>query len=70
MKLIIVNQNNPERLFRAIVALVFLGMAAFMEPGLLRFVSFFSGLGLMFNAITGNCYFYRIIGYSSCPNRN
>ncbi|HII51304.1 MAG TPA: DUF2892 domain-containing protein [Halobacteriales archaeon] len=67
MKLIVVNQNNPERIFRAMVALIFLGMAVFMDPGILRFVSLFSGLGLMFNAVTGNCFFYRFLGYSSCP---
>ncbi len=67
MKLIVVNQNNPERIFRAMVALIFLSMAVFMDPGILRFVSLFSGLGLMFNAVTGNCFFYRFLGYSSCP---
>ena len=67
MKLLITNQSKSERIVRAAIALIFLGMPIAMDSGLLLIVYLFCGFGLMFNAVTGNCYFYRFLGYSSCP---
>ena len=67
-KLIITNQSNTDRKIRAVVAVILLvvsytsgfdstiGMMALAVAGV-----------LIFNAVSGNCYIYRVLGINTCP---
>ena len=67
-KLMIINQSNTDRMIRAVVAVILLvvsytsgfdstiGMMALAVAGV-----------LVFNAISGNCYIYRVLGINTCP---
>ena len=67
-KLMITNQSNTDRMIRAVVAVILLvvsytsgfdstiGMMALAVAGV-----------LVFNAISGNCYIYRVLGINTCP---
>ena len=67
-KLIIKNQSNTDRMIRAVVAVILLvvsytsgfdstiGMMALAVAGV-----------LIFNAVSGNCYIYRVLGINTCP---
>tara|TARA_B100001094_G_scaffold317600_1_gene360200 strand:+ start:64 stop:306 length:243 start_codon:yes stop_codon:yes gene_type:complete len=67
-KLMITNQSNAERMIRAIVAVILLvvsytsgfdstiGIMALAVAGV-----------LIFNAVSGNCYIYRVLGINTCP---
>ena len=67
-KLMITNQSNTDRMIRAVVAVILLvvsytsgfdstiGMMSLAVAGV-----------LVFNAISGNCYVYRVLGINTCP---
>ena len=67
-KLMITNQSNTDRMIRAVVAVILLvvsytsgfdstiGMMALAVAGV-----------LVFNAISGNCFIYRVLGINTCP---
>ena len=67
-KLMITNQSNTDRMIRAVVAVILLvvsytsgfdstiGMMALAVAGV-----------LIFNAVSGNCYIYRVLGINTCP---
>ncbi len=66
MKLLIKNQNNKDRLVRLIISLLLIpSPMIFGETEWTMFTGFI-GLALLFNALSGNCYIYRIFGVSSC----
>ena len=67
-KLMITNQSNTDRMIRAVVAVILLvvsytsgfdstiGMMGLAVAGV-----------LIFNAVSGNCYIYRVLGINTCP---
>ena len=67
-KLMITNQSKTDRMIRAVVAVILLvvsytsgfdstiGMMALAIAGV-----------LIFNAVSGNCYIYRVLGINTCP---
>ena len=66
MKLFVKNQSNKERIIRLIIGLVFTASLAY-ELSDLTIIIAITGGTLIFNAVSGNCYIYRILGYSTCP---
>jgi hypothetical protein len=68
MDLIIVNQSDLDRRFRGAVAIFLLASNYFLDlsTGVSQAALIVAAI-LLFNAISGNCYIYRMFGYSSCP---
>ena len=66
MKLFIKNQSNKERIIRFIIGLVCIATLAY-EVSNLTIITAVTGGTLIFNAVSGNCYIYRMLGYSTCP---
>ena len=66
MDLIIVNQSALDRRIRVVVAVLLLASYFFLDlsTGVSQ-ASLIVAAILLFNAISGNCYIYRIFGYSS-----
>lgn len=68
MELIVLNQSNFDRIIRVVVAIILLILYFTLDLGsMLEMASLFAAAALLFNAVSGNCYIYRILGYSSCP---
>jgi hypothetical protein len=68
MGLIVTNQSSKERKIRAIVGIVLIILAISMDISSMIGVVLLATAGaLLFNAISGNCYIYRVLGYSTCP---
>ena len=69
-KIFVTNQSNKERIIRAVIA-SFLILAYFAVPSSVNNSIVLIGLGvagvLVFNAISGNCYIYRMLGINTCP---
>tara|TARA_A200000159_G_scaffold86948_1_gene80513 strand:- start:15 stop:257 length:243 start_codon:yes stop_codon:yes gene_type:complete len=67
-KLMITNQSNTDRMIRAIVAVILLvvsytsGFDSIIGMGALAVAGV-----LIFNAVSGNCYIYRVLGINTCP---
>jgi len=66
MKLLIKNQNNKDRLVRLIISLLLIPSPMIFGETKWTMFTGFIGLALLFNALSGNCYIYRIFGVSSC----
>ena len=66
MKLFVKNQSNKERIIRLIIGLAFTASLAY-ELSNSTIIIAITGGTLIFNAVSGNCYIYRILGYSTCP---
>ncbi|MEZ8009582.1 MAG: DUF2892 domain-containing protein [Candidatus Poseidoniaceae archaeon] len=68
MGLIVTNQSSKERKIRAIVGIVLIILAISVDISSMIGVVLLATAGaLLFNAISGNCYIYRVLGYSTCP---
>ncbi|MDE0868852.1 MAG: DUF2892 domain-containing protein [Candidatus Poseidoniaceae archaeon] len=68
MVLLVTNQSGKERKVRAFVGIVMIILAVSIDsPSIVVFGLLAAAGALLFNAISGNCYFYRILGYSTCP---
>tara|TARA_B100001109_G_scaffold178514_1_gene146261 strand:+ start:289 stop:537 length:249 start_codon:yes stop_codon:yes gene_type:complete len=69
-KIFVTNQSNKERIIRAVIALLLI-LAYFVVPSSVNNSIALIGLGvagvLVFNAISGNCYIYRMLGINTCP---
>ena len=69
-KVLVKNQSNKERIIRASIAVVLI-LAYLVVPSSVNNSIALIGLGvagvLLFNAISGNCYIYRMLGINSCP---
>ena len=69
MDLFVTNQNNTDRIIRAVVS-VLLILFYFVAPSNIDNTLANIGLGisgvLLFNAVSGNCYIYRVFGISTC----
>ena len=66
MKLLIKNQNNKDRSVRLIISLLLIPTPMIFGETKWTMFAGFLGLALLFNALSGNCYVYRIFGVSSC----
>tara|TARA_Y100000814_G_scaffold163128_1_gene119108 strand:+ start:680 stop:913 length:234 start_codon:yes stop_codon:yes gene_type:complete len=65
-KLFVTNQSNTERIIRAVIALILIIAGYFIGSPLFEVGLMLAGV-LFFNAISGNCYIYRMFGFSTCP---
>ena len=65
-KLFVTNQSNTERIIRAVIALILIIAGYFIGSPLFEVGLMLSGV-LFFNAVSGNCYIYRMFGFSTCP---
>ena len=69
-KVLVTNQSNKERIIRAVIAVVLI-LAYLAIPSSVNNTIALIGLGvagvLLFNAASGNCYIYRMLGINTCP---
>ena len=69
-KILVKNQSNNDRIIRAVIAVVLI-LAYLAIPSSVNNSVALIGLGvagvLLFNAISGNCYIYRMLGINTCP---
>tara|TARA_B100001564_G_C20347150_1_gene537237 strand:- start:287 stop:535 length:249 start_codon:yes stop_codon:yes gene_type:complete len=69
-KILVKNQSNNDRIIRAVIAVVLI-LAYLAIPSSVNNSVALIGLGvagvLLFNAISGNCYIYRMLGVNTCP---
>ena len=69
-KILVTNQSNKERIIRAVIAALLI-LAYFIIPSSVNNMIALAGLGvagvLIFNAVSGNCYIYRMLGINTCP---
>ena len=69
-KILVTNQSNIERIIRAVIAVVLI-LAYLAIPSSVNNSIALVGLGvagvLLFNAASGNCYIYRVLGINTCP---
>ena len=69
-KIFVTNQSNKDRIIRAVIAALLI-LAYFVVPSSVNNSIVLIGLGvagvLVFNAISGNCYIYRMLGINTCP---
>ena len=68
MKLLKTNQNKPERVLRFILATLLLPAPYILGNTLYAYALFTVGGVLLFNALVGTCYIYRILGVDTCKN--
>ncbi len=60
------NQNKPERILRFLVALVLLPAPFLLEQSLYTLLAAGVGGILIFNALSGTCYTYKLFGVNTC----
>jgi len=60
------NQNNSERILRLIVAAVCLPAPFVMEATIYAWAVAGLGAIMLFNAVSGTCYTYKMFGVSTC----
>ena len=69
-KIFVINQSNKDRIIRAVIAALLI-LAYFVVPSSVNNSIALIGLGvagvLVFNAVSGNCYIYRMLGINTCP---
>ena len=69
-KILVTNQSNNDRIIRAVIAVVLI-LAYLAIPSSVNNSIVLIGLGvagvLLFNAASGNCYIYRMLGINTCP---
>ena len=69
-KIFVTNQSNKDRIIRAVIAALLI-LAYFVVPSSVNNSIVLIGLGvagvLVFNAVSGNCYIYRMLGINTCP---
>ncbi|MAI23336.1 MAG: hypothetical protein CL828_04700 [Crocinitomicaceae bacterium] len=66
MKLFRTNQNKSERITRLIISLFLLPSFVVLEPSWYSTLLGTVGVILLFNAIVGTCFIYRLFGASTC----
>ena len=60
------NQNKPERILRLLIALILLPAPLLVESNAYSLVIAGVGAILLFNAVTGTCMTYKVLGVSTC----
>ena len=66
MELFKTNQNKPERVLRFIVALFLLPAPIVLGSTLYAFILCGIGSILLFNAVSGACMIYKVLGVDTC----
>ena len=67
-KLMITNQSKIDRMVRAIVAVVILANPFDVaHASVIGIIALTIAGVLIFNAVSGNCYIYRVLGINTCP---
>ena len=70
-KIFVTNQSNIDRIIRAVIATLLI-LAYLAVPSSVNNSIVLIGLGvagvLVFNAVSGNCYIYRMLGINTCPS--
>lgn len=66
MKLFRTNQNKSERIARLIISLFLLPSFVVLEPSWYSTLLGTVGVILLFNAIVGTCFIYRLFGANTC----
>ena len=66
MKFLIKNQNNKDRLIRLIISLLLIPSPLIFGETRWTMIAGWLGIALLFNALSGNCYAYRVFGINSC----
>ena len=70
-KLIITNQSNKDRIIRLVISILLIATSILVNIGEFYSIMAISISGvLLFNAISGNCYIYRVFGINTCPLRD
>ena len=65
-KLFSINQSKKERIIRFIVGIL-LSAPILFENSTLYLVLLALGGALIFNAFSGLCFIYKMLGFSTCP---
>ena len=69
-KIFVTNQSSKDRIIRAVIAALLI-LAYLVVPSSVNNSIVLIGLGgagvLVFNAVSGNCYIYRMLGINTCP---
>ncbi|HAN30658.1 MAG TPA: DUF2892 domain-containing protein [Myxococcales bacterium] len=60
------NQNKAERILRLLVAGLMLPAPLVLEPNAYTLVMAAFGGVMLFNALSGTCYTYKIFGVNTC----
>ena len=66
MKLFLTNQNKAERITRFIISLFLLPSFFIPEPSWYSTLVGSVGAILLFNALVGTCFIYRLFGANTC----
>ena len=66
-KILVTNQSDKERIIRAVIAVICVIGGFLIKVTMLSMAFYMIAGALIFNAVSGNCYIYRMLGYSSCP---
>ena len=68
MELLVPNQSGKDRKIRAVVGIILIILAVSLDLSSIFTVGLLAAAGaLLFNAISGSCFIYRVLGYSTCP---
>ena len=65
-KLFTVNQSKKERIIRSVIGIILVVISFALTSPLCYLPLTISGI-LLFNAISGVCMIYGMLGYSTCP---
>jgi len=65
-KLFTVNQSKKERIIRSVIGITLFAISFALTSPLCYFPLTIGGI-LLFNAISGVCMIYGMLGYSTCP---
>ena len=66
MKMFLTNQNRSERIARLVIALFLIPLPFTQCSAMYSKVVGVLGLILLFNALVGTCYIYRLFGINTC----
>jgi hypothetical protein len=65
-KLFSINQSKKERIIRFIIGAI-MCIPFFIGDNSFSFILLALGGALIFNALSGICFIYKMMGYSTCP---
>ena len=65
-KLFAVNQSKKERIIRSVIGTVLVAISFALTSPLCYLPLTIGGI-LLFNALSGVCMIYKMLGYSTCP---
>ena len=60
------NQNKPERILRFLISLVLLPAPFMLGQNAYTVLAASVGGILLFNALSGTCYTYKVLGVNTC----